>query len=679
MASGGKSPPELLICSICTEPYDDNQHKAKFLTCYHTFCFDCLNEWRRKKSQINVGSIQCPNCNQLTDVPDGGIAGLQTNFYIESMKEISKKYVEPKPIGSTEGCPEHSNQPKSFFCETCNMAICRDCTVLDHQKTEGHIITGIKKATDTQRHILEEQLLRSHAIQHEIRHIINEIVAEMKTIEKDKDSVMENLTAFIQFAQCQLQQCQQEATDAIFRHHGTKQHKLLGKQRQLQQAKGLLEKHISQSEKITKIDDISDIISSREKLENATEITRSDVIDQRKNLSQSDLISGTNLRDGILCNIGNTCFHTFLPNRVVLQNDEITAGLQSVIVVELLNNEGTKVPIARSFLNIKITDPQQEELPITLNTNRPKCTVTFTPQVSGKHKISLMCLGQKLKSEQNHILVKSNNPVLKFGKKGDGNGAFNGPWGIAMDTSGVLYVTDRDNRLIQKFSGNGEYMNQFHVNVHDKDCSILDMALDHSDGLIFCVEIGLKDGEYSQRTNMIVFNLEGVFQHSFCLNDIAWPVFISFDKYHSIIMSDITNKCLCKFDKQGKYLGSMGNFKYPAYITTNDDDSLIVTDKDNDCVYIFNSNGTVRHKFGNTGTGKGQLKKPHGVATDGEYILVADSENDRIQVFNCNGQFVSILESKDDPLNSPRGLVTRDGYVYATDNGNNCIKKYRYK
>ena len=82
----------------------------------------------------------------------------------------------------------------------------------------------------------------------------------------------------------------------------------------------------------------------------------------------------------------------------------------------------------------------------------------------------------------------------------------------------------------------------------------------------------------------------------------------------------------------------------------------------------------------NSGTGKGQLKESHGVATNGEYILVADSANNRIQVFNCNGEFVLMIESKDDPLKYPRGLaVTGDGHVYVVDHGNHCIKKYKYR
>ena len=269
MASAGNSPPEMLICAICTEPYDDNQHKAKFLACYHTFCSHCLNQLHEKKGQTNTGSIQCPNCNQLAVVPENGIDGLQTNFYIESMKDISDKYQElneSKPDGSADGCPEHGNQPMFFFCETCSTAICRDCTVLDHQKAEGDVIIGIKQAADTHYTSLEDHLSRSRATQAEIQSAIQEIESDIQTIKGDKDLVTKHFAAFIQYCLNQLQQCQQEATVVISLQHDLQHEKLMGKKRQLQQAEWLLKKHISQSEQITKADDINHIISLKGKL-----------------------------------------------------------------------------------------------------------------------------------------------------------------------------------------------------------------------------------------------------------------------------------------------------------------------------------------------------------------------------------------------------------------------------
>ena len=558
------------------------------------------------------------------------------------------------------------------------MAICRDCTVLDQQKAEGHVITAIKKATDSHRHTLEDQLLRSRATQAEIQSAIQKVESEIQTIKGDKDLMTENLVAFIQYAQRQLEQHQQKATDAISEHHTGKHEKLIGKKQQLQQAERLLDKQISQSEQITKSGDINDIISSNDKLAKATEITK--LNSERENCFKSDLTSVLDLLNYRLCCSGKTCLPSFLPASVVIRNDEITAGLKSVIAVELLYDVNKKDPSLSPVLTVQITDPHKDELSATLNTTHNECTVTFRPQVSGRHEISILCLGQKLKSEQSYIIVNSNNPVLKFGERGNGKGAFFGPYSIVMDNNGVLYVADSQNRLIQKFSDNGEFISQFCVNDNDTEGTTLDMALDQNHGLIYCIETGYKNNAFHPRQMMLVFNLEGQLQHSYKLSNCASPYFIAINTEQDIIISDTVKKSLCKFDKQGKYLNCMGGLKYPAFITIGDDDSIIVTDTNNDCICIYNADGKFRHKFGTSGTGKGQLKEPYGVATDGDLILVADMGNNRIQVFICDGTFVSMIESKYDPLNKPMGLmITGDGYVYVADTYNNCIKKYKYK
>ena len=124
----------------------------------------------------------------------------------------------------------------------------------------------------------------------------------------------------------------------------------------------------------------------------------------------------------------------------------------------------------------------------------------------------------------------------------------------------------------------------------------------------------------------------------------------------------------------------MEGIKRPGYISINDDDSIIVPDRTEDCIYIFNPDGTVKHRFGSSGTGKGQLKGPYGIASDGEYILVTEERNNRLQVFRHDGTFVSILGNGEDPLLTPRGMaVTKDGHVYVVDRGHHCIKKYKYK
>ena len=296
--------------------------------------------------------------------------------------------------------------------------------------------------------------------------------------------------------------------------------------------------------------------------------------------------------------------------------------------------------------------------------------------MSGLHEVSGEFLGKKLISEHTHISVNSINPVLKFGEDQEG---FD-PWAIAIDNDNCLYVADCDNKLIKKFSADGELLNQFSVAINDKDHSTIDIALDLNRGLLLCTELLLQNDLVEEGNNILEFNLEGELQHTYNLAD-PWMAFcIALDGNGDIILATTENTCLFKVNREGKFLSGMGHLECPGYIAIDKDGIIIVPDEDDDCIYIFNPDGTVRHTFGSSGAGKGELDHPHGIATDGENIIVGECNNNRIQVFKYDGTFVSMIESLEDQLDGPRGLVvTTDGYVYVADKGNHCVKKYKYR
>ena len=241
-------------------------------------------------------------------------------------------------------------------------------------------------------------------------------------------------------------------------------------------------------------------------------------------------------------------------------------------------------------------------------------------------------------------------------------------------------MADIGNKLIQKFTANGQFLSQFSVAVRNKDCTTVDVTLDHSKRLLFCIEISYKNNALSDGKNILVFNLKGELQQTYTPSNIANGYYIAINTQGELVISDIGKQCLHTLDTEGNLLTSVGDLKFPSYCAINDDGSIIVPDKRSDCVYIFNANGTIRHKFGSSGTAMGQLKEPRGVATDGEYILVSEGGNNRIQVFQSDGTFVSMIKSSGDPLSEPSGLaVTTDGHVFVSDWNNHCIKKYKYK
>ena len=483
-------------------------------------------------------------------------------------------------------------------------------------------------------------------------------------------------------AQEQLEQRRNDLQGEILDLFSIQEYALLHKQNQIQETNRLINDNITEAKNTTQTGDIGKLKPICDSLKEVNDKTRTMLSDI--DIGEDYLVFDPNkgFKEFIEClgTLGQPYYRGFLPTMIRLQGVEVTVGHKTELTVEVYNYHGDRVTVTPSSFSVQITDPENREIHTELCTTGTDCIVTFTPKISGLYQVSGFFLGQELIGEQTQISVSSNNPVLKFGKKGNGKGTFNFPMGIAIDNDGVLYVTDRGNRLIQKFSVKGEFLSQFSVNGHNKDCTTLDLALDLKNGLIYCIDIVFKNNAYSAGNNMLVFNLDGKLQHIHNFTGVSYPSSIAINSHGDIFISDLIQKCLFKVNKEGNALWRMGTFKNQSHITITNDDRLIVSDYKDSCIYIFDPDAAIRHKFGTSGTENGQLKRPWGAAADQENILVADSGNNRVQVFSSEGIFLSMIESSDDQLNSPWGLaVTKDGYVYVVDHGNHCIKKYKYK
>ena len=77
---------EQLNCSICLDTYAD----PKLLQCFHVYCRKCLVPLVVRDEQGELG-LTCPTCRQVTPIPAGGVAGLQSAFHINRFLEIRRK------------------------------------------------------------------------------------------------------------------------------------------------------------------------------------------------------------------------------------------------------------------------------------------------------------------------------------------------------------------------------------------------------------------------------------------------------------------------------------------------------------------------------------------------------------------------------------------------------------
>ena len=64
-----------------------------------------------------------------------------------------------------------------------------------------------------------------------------------------------------------------------------------------------------------------------------------------------------------------------------------------------------------------------------------------------------------------HVLTTELEPVcLPFGTKGDGDGEFDKPEDIAVDSEGKLYVSDHNNHRVQVLTREGQFVHSIGKN-----------------------------------------------------------------------------------------------------------------------------------------------------------------------------------------------------------------------
>ena len=253
----------------------------------------------------------------------------------------------------------------------------------------------------------------------------------------------------------------------------------------------------------------------------------------------------------------------------------------------------------------------------------------------------------------------------KWGSNGIGQGDFNGPFGVAVDGDGNVYVADTFNYRIQKFDAGGNFILMWGK----------DVKLGSPTGYEVCLAADTCKAGVSGSGNG-EFNI---------------PHGIAVDDAGNVYVADKFNNRIQRFDTSGNYLGQWGSvgsgngeFDRPSGVAVDAAGNVYVADTDNDRVQKFSAAGGYLGQWGGVGGGNGQFNDPYGVAV-GEAggvlsVYVADTFNHRVQSFDGNGVYQGQWNangSGNGPFDRPYGVATDNaGNVYVSDSGKDRVLKF---
>jgi DNA-binding beta-propeller fold protein YncE len=103
-----------------------------------------------------------------------------------------------------------------------------------------------------------------------------------------------------------------------------------------------------------------------------------------------------------------------------------------------------------------------------------------------------------------------------------------------------------------------------------------------------------------------------------------------------------------------------------------DGDELVVADSQLHSIFVFDLQGKFRFQFGKRGVGPGEFNFPTHVGVDGQgHLLITDALNSRVQVFTADGKFISQIGSGGDTsghFGRPKGAAADTfRHIYVAD------------
>ncbi|XP_068601333.1 tripartite motif-containing protein 3-like isoform X2 [Brachionichthys hirsutus] len=727
---------QFLVCSICLDHYQN----PKVLPCLHTFCEKCLQNYIPPQSL----TLSCPVCRQTSILPEKGVAALQNNFFITNLMEVLQRDPEcsrPEACNVLESasaatasqplsCPNHEGKVMEFYCESCETAMCLECTEGEHRE---HVTVPLRDVLEQHKSALKNQLdtVRNRLPQLTAAlDLVNEISKQLT--ERKNEAVTEISKTFEELEKA-LHQRKRALVTEVENICGTKQKVLQAQLTSLLQGKENIQSSCNFTEQALSHGSATEVLLVQKQMgERVSALARHSFPEHpHENGHLECQVETDGLRRSIQ-NLGVLITTGAVGHTSVATGEGLRHALvcqHATVTVTTKDKDGELVKTGNAALRAEIVsaDGACTEAEVVDNKNGTY-EVGYTIRSEGEFSFSLLLYEQPVRgspfrlravkpsdvlqspedvkrrvkspsgggghvrqkavrrpSSMYSTTKKKENPIedeliYRVGTRGRDKGEFTNLQGISSSSNGRIVVADSNNQCIQVFSNDGQYKMRFGVRGRTPG------QLQRPTGVAVDVNGDIIVADYDNRW-ISIFSSDGKFKNKIGAGRLMGPKGVAVDKNGHIITVDNKACCVFIFQSNGKLVTKFGargtsdrHFAGPHFVSVNNKNEIVVTDFHNHSVKVYNADGEFLFKFGSHGEGNGQFNAPTGVAVDANgNIIVADWGNSRIQVFDSSGSFLSYINTSADPLYGPQGLaLTSDGHVAVADSGNHCFKVYRY-
>ena len=187
-----------------------------------------------------------------------------------------------------------------------------------------------------------------------------------------------------------------------------------------------------------------------------------------------------------------------------------------------------------------------------------------------------------------HSVLKfslSGELIARVGRRGKNPGKFNLPYGLTVDRTGIVYVTDNRNHRVQVFTPDLELITSFGRNTFHRPSDVHScvdgslVVLDNSGGRLHKLNTDI----YPVRTVDTDLTAVGA-----SLKTLYFPLFFCLDPSENILISDRYSRCIQVFDPNLMYVTSV------IGSTLEFDPKGIVCDENGDVICLSDSGPYLR-------------------------------------------------------------------------------------
>nr|XP_032811464.1 tripartite motif-containing protein 2 isoform X1 [Petromyzon marinus]XP_032811465.1 tripartite motif-containing protein 2 isoform X1 [Petromyzon marinus]XP_032811466.1 tripartite motif-containing protein 2 isoform X1 [Petromyzon marinus]XP_032811468.1 tripartite motif-containing protein 2 isoform X1 [Petromyzon marinus]XP_032811469.1 tripartite motif-containing protein 2 isoform X1 [Petromyzon marinus] len=727
---------QFLICSICLERYTN----PKVLPCLHTFCEKCLQNYIPAQSL----TLSCPVCRQTSILPERGVSALQNNFFITNLMEVLSTQGDgaagtcPGVAGSGElgaagcagtgdgtapgagggvgggvpggvvcvvigqplSCPNHQGKVMEFYCESCETAVCHDCTNAEHLE---HPSVLLKDVVEQHKASLQGQVELVQARLPELDSAIGMVSEIAKQLLAQRDEALGEIRAAFDDLTKALEQRKSALVTDTEGLYTSKQKVLQAQLDTLVQGRANIRSSCDFTAQALSQGGETEVLLVRKQMSERL----AQLAEQSFPLHplQNDHLefraeAADPLRRSLL-NLGALVTTHAVACQTVATGDALrqaVVGQPACVTVTTKDKDGELVRSGSAALTVEICTPEGSVVDGEVTDNRNGTyELTYTLPRDGEFTLALRLYDQHIRGspfrlrglKPSDLSPGAGDAARRRGKSpGAGGGGGGGGGGGAAPSSAhvrqralkrpsSMYSTGRRKenpieddliaRIGTKGRNKGEFTNLQGVATSGNSRIVI------ADSNNQCVQVFTNDGTFKSR-----FGVRGRSP-----GQLQRPTGVAVHPNGDVIVADYDNKWVSIFGTDGKFKSKLGAGKLlgPKGVAVDRNGHIIVVDNKACCVTAFQPSGKLVTRFGSRGNGDKQFAGPHFVAVNSNNdIIVTDFHNHSVKVFNSDGEFLLKFGSNGEgngQFNAPTGVaVDALGNIIVADWGNSRIQVF---